>query len=78
MIHLSRGRRPKGLQCGQSVRWTERYTLWYTLHKIIESKEETAMPRSESCFHEAHYVAASYKDVIILVLTTADRAEVVR
>ena len=36
------------------------------------------MPRPESCFPEAHYVAASNKVVIILVLTAADSAEVVR
>ena len=52
--------------------------MWYTLHKIIESKDETAMPRPESCFPEAHYVAASNKDVIILVLIAAEGAGVVR
>ena len=52
--------------------------MWYTLRNSIEPKDETAMPRPESCFPEAHYVAASNKDVIILVLTAADSAEVVR
>ena len=52
--------------------------MWYTLYSKIETKDKTAMPRPKSCFPEAHYVVASNKDVIILVLTAADSAEVVR
>ena len=44
----------------------------------IEPKDETAMPRTKSCFLDAHYVAVSKKDVIILVLIAADSAGVVR
>ena len=50
----------------------------YTPRDVDKPKDETAMPRTESCFLEAHYVVASYKDVIILVLIAADSAGVVR
>ena len=52
--------------------------MWYTLHSNIETKDEAAMPRPESCFPEGHYVASSNKDVIILVLIAPDSAGVVR
>ena len=42
-----------------------------------QNKDETAMPRSESCFPEAHIVASN-EDVINLILTAAESAEVVR
>ena len=43
-----------------------------------QNKDETAMPRSESCFPEAHYIVASNEDVINLILTAAESAEFVR
>ena len=52
--------------------------MWYTLRTGVETKDESAMPMPESCLLEIRCVAASNEDVIILVLTTADHAEVVR
>ena len=43
-----------------------------------QNNNETVMPRSESCFPEAHYIVASNEDVINLILTAAESAEVVR
>ena len=52
--------------------------MWYTLRDGIEPKDESAMPRPESYLLEMRCVAVSSEDMVILVLTIADRAEVVR
>ena len=52
--------------------------MWYTLRNGVDTKDESAMPRPESYLLEMRCVAASSEDMVILVLTTADRAEVVR